>query len=337
LNEPAALRPGSSGEAVRDLQQRLGALGHDVPRDEFGNFGPATEGALRSFQERRDLQVDGVCGPQTWNALVESGFRLGDRMLYLRRPMLKGDDVAELQGQLNLLGFDAGKEDGIFGPATGRALMEFQRNSGLGVDGILGPDTVGALARIQGPRGGSPAESSVAHVREREELRRGPHGLSGRRIFVAVAPELSALGDRIMRELVDAGALVVLDASGTDDSSLASAANRYDADLFVALRLGATGGCRCSYFASGRFRSEAGFRVATAVSAELAGVLAVEPRVCGSLHTALRETRMAAVLCEPVARDDVVGAGHVVTAGGDVARAVVAGIRRGVEEPDDLS
>jgi hypothetical protein len=43
------------------------------------------------------------------------------------------------------------------------------------------------------------------------------------------------------------------------------------------------------------------------------------------------------VLCEPVARDDVVGAGHVVTAGGDVARAVVAGIRRGVEEPDDLS
>ncbi len=94
------------------------------------------------------LRVDGICGPETWAALVESGFRLGDRLLYLRRPMLRGDDVIELQRRLNVLGFDAGREDGIFGPATGRALTEFQRNVGLAADGIFGPDTAHELGRI---------------------------------------------------------------------------------------------------------------------------------------------------------------------------------------------
>ena len=44
------------------------------------------------------------------------------RMLYHRVPMMRGDDVAELQRQLNALGFDAGTIDGIFGPGTRRAI-----------------------------------------------------------------------------------------------------------------------------------------------------------------------------------------------------------------------
>jgi peptidoglycan hydrolase-like protein with peptidoglycan-binding domain len=78
--EPA-LRPGASGEAVRDLQRRLGAIGHPVPPDETGRFGRHTEESVRAFQEARALRVDGVCGRETWNALVESGFRLGDPKL----------------------------------------------------------------------------------------------------------------------------------------------------------------------------------------------------------------------------------------------------------------
>ena len=76
---------------------------------------------MRAFQDARGLRVDGICGPQTWAAVVESGWRLGDRLLYRRRPMLRGDDVAELQRRLNGLGFDAGREDGIFGDDTDRA------------------------------------------------------------------------------------------------------------------------------------------------------------------------------------------------------------------------
>jgi N-acetylmuramoyl-L-alanine amidase len=333
MSDPAVLRPGSRGEAVRDLQRRLVALGSDIPLDELGRFGAATERAVRAFQEARALRVDGICGRQTWTALVESGFRLGDRMLYLRRPMLTGDDVMDLQRHLNMLGFDAGKEDGIFGPDTAVALTEFQRNVGLGTDGIFGPETAEALARIAAPRAGTIAEGSVAAVREREELRRGPRLIEGRRVFLATVPGLDALADQVRRGLLEAGALAVLDASGGDDSALAAAANRYQAFLFLGLRHGAEPGCRCSYYASGRFRSEAGFRVANAVAAELWPVLGTEPRVCGSTHTALRETRMAAVLCEPAAHDDVAGTRQLVTGGGDVAHAIVRGVRRGVEEP----
>ena len=285
------------------------------------------------FQEARALRVDGVCGRETWTALVESGFRLGDRMLYLRRPMLHGDDVADLQRRLNTLGFDAGKEDGIFGPDTVAALTEFQRNAGLGADGIVGPDTTAALRRVGEPRRGGPAEGSVASVREREELRRGPHRLEGRRVFVAVTPGFAALGDRVVRGLGGAGAIAALDASGNDDSTLAAAANAYAADLFLAVRPGDEPGCGCSYFESGTSRSEAGYRIAAAISGELGAVLSVQPRLCGRRVAALRETSMAAVLCEPAAHDDVEAARRLVTGAADVARAIVAGVRRGIEEP----
>ena len=142
------LRRHQTGEAVRDLQQRLAAAGHLPVGDEPGVFGAGTEMALRAFQEARGIRVDGVCGVETWAALVESGFALGDRMLYESSPNLRGDDVADLQHRLNVLGFDAGREDGILGRQTGTALREFQRNTGLAVDGILGPETLDAFGRV---------------------------------------------------------------------------------------------------------------------------------------------------------------------------------------------
>ena len=45
-------------------------------------------------------------------------------MLYHRIPMMRGDDVAELQARLNSLGFDTGKVDGIFGPDTLAGLLD---------------------------------------------------------------------------------------------------------------------------------------------------------------------------------------------------------------------
>src|SRR5438876_8787144 len=161
----AALQWGETGEAVRDLQRRLAALGLDSTSDEPGEFGAATEAAVRAFQQQRGLVVDGLCGPQTWASLVESGFSLGDRTLYFRQPMLRGDDVQELQRQLNTLGFDAGRPDGILGDETARAISEFQRNAGLAPDAICGPATVKALQQL-----GTLADGSVASVREREML-----------------------------------------------------------------------------------------------------------------------------------------------------------------------
>ena len=86
--------------------------------------------------------------------MIESGFRLGDRLLYLAQPMVRGDDVTELQRRLNELGFDAGRSDGILGPETEGALRAFQRNAGITPDGVCGPATLHALDRVGGLGGG---------------------------------------------------------------------------------------------------------------------------------------------------------------------------------------
>src|SRR3712207_9348100 len=90
-----------------------------------------------------------------------------------RSRMMRGDDVRELKHRLNQLGFDAGAEDGIFGPLARAAVEEFQRNTGLVVDGVAGPQTLAALRRLlRGHQSGGLA----VRAREREWLR----GLRGR-------------------------------------------------------------------------------------------------------------------------------------------------------------
>lgn len=62
----------------------------------------------------------------------------------------KGSSVQDLQARLIGLGYDLGKAgaDGDFGPATRRAVKQFQKDYGLSVDGIAGDQTVTALNRI---------------------------------------------------------------------------------------------------------------------------------------------------------------------------------------------
>lgn len=130
-------RRGETSEEIADIQSRLRALGFPVD-DAAGHFGASTEAAVRSFQQQRSMLVDGIVGPQTWSHLVEAQWRLGDRTLYLTRPFMRGDDVAALQRRLNALGFDAGREDGIFGPAGYDAVRSFQREYGIAEDGMFG-------------------------------------------------------------------------------------------------------------------------------------------------------------------------------------------------------
>lgn len=61
------LRRGARGEAVRTLQLALTARGHPLAVD--GVFGPVTERAVRAFQTRGRLVVDGIAGPATMAAL----------------------------------------------------------------------------------------------------------------------------------------------------------------------------------------------------------------------------------------------------------------------------
>jgi Putative peptidoglycan binding domain/NlpC/P60 family len=65
------LREGSRGDAVRRLQRKLTAQGFK-PGPVDGDFGPATDSAVRAFQRAKGLVVDGIVGPKTWSALRPS-------------------------------------------------------------------------------------------------------------------------------------------------------------------------------------------------------------------------------------------------------------------------
>ncbi|GMU78267.1 MAG: N-acetylmuramoyl-L-alanine amidase [Acidimicrobiia bacterium] len=321
---PAAtvLRRGDRGEAVRDLQQRLGALGLPVEPDEAGAFADATEAAVRTFQRDRGLQIDGEVGRATWTALVDSGFSLGDRLLYFRQPLQRGDDVAALQRRLNTLGFDARRVDGLFGIDTHRALLDFQRSIGLAPDAICGPSTINALDRV-----GQMAAGSVASARERDALRHGAPGLEGRRIFVATTPGLTVIGKGVVRALAAARAIAVCDSSGHDESVVARAANVFGADLFLGLSVAKEPGPRCAYFATEGFRSELGHLAATCLSDALTPQLGAVS-VVGRAYPVLRETRMAAVVVELVGEGDAPALAAIVRRSGAVTRGVVTGVRR---------
>ena len=73
------------------------------------------------------------------------------------------------------------------------------------------------------------------------------------------------------------------------------------------------------------------------MSVELAPLLGGDAGTSGRTYAVLRETRMAAVICEPVAQVDVDAMRALVSRGADVARAVVRGVRRGVERPAEPS
>lgn len=301
-------RLGDRGPEVHDIQQRLAALGGRVDPPELdGTFGPSTEAGVRAFQAERSLKVDGLVGPDTWGQLVEAGYRLGDRTLYLRSALHRGDDVRALQRKLNVLGFDAGKEDGLFGPRTDRALREFQRNVGNEPDGIAGIDTLAALERMR------PSESgpSRAMVREAESVRAMRSSIEGQ--VVAIDPEgrsdearvasyvlASALAD----ELVAMGAKPVFLRGEDNDPSAsdrARSANEMGASVCVSLNVSPGGGeapSTCSYFGSAATHSPAGKRLAELAAEELERGFRCPTSVERLSGAILRETRMPAVQIE---------------------------------------
>jgi hypothetical protein len=188
---------------------------------------------------------------------------------------------------------------------------------------------VAALDRV-----GGFATGSVATARDRDAMRHDSRRLEGRRIFVSSSPGLAVVGDGVARGLNLGRAIAVLDASGDDESVVARAANRFGADLFVGLELGPEPGARCAYFERGGFRSEFGLVVADALRHELGAELRSPVALTGRAYPVLRETRMAAVVCELAGKGDAAAVAAVVGRSGAVARAVVRGVRRAAEQPD---
>ena len=161
------LRLGSTGRAVREAQFYLvlmSAYYSSIPRINIdGEFGPATETAVKAFQKLFGLTQDGVIGPATWEKLYQQSqtLRTRDGLVHAYRLLpwpgfalaqgAMGSDVAWMQFLLEYIGYfydevqSPGGIDGVFGSKTRDSLESFQREFSLPVTGTADETTWNAL------------------------------------------------------------------------------------------------------------------------------------------------------------------------------------------------
>lgn len=250
------LRRGDAGSDVVELKRRLAATGSvSDEQTDSDVFDDACDLAVRHFQQARGLTVDGVVGPGTWTSLEEAAWQLGDRVLEVASPLMRGDDVTVLQHRLLQLGFAVGRVDGFFGPVTSAALAEFQSNLGLPADGVAGPSIFKALERLSPVVSGGRADA----LRDRERLREAGPRLAGKLVVIdpsrggddpgvqvnglTEAEIMFSLATTLADRLADAGVSALLtrdQGSNPTNHERANFANAHHADVLLSLHVDKT-------------------------------------------------------------------------------------------------
>ncbi len=137
---------GMTGGDVLEAQTRLNYYGfYNNTLD--GVFGNGVLTAVKQFQRKNGLTVDGKIGPATW-ALLNSDTALGKEDAAVSNTLQSGavgEAVKELQRQLRETYYYAGKITGEYDANVTRAVKWFQESAGLTVDGKAGPQTQSAL------------------------------------------------------------------------------------------------------------------------------------------------------------------------------------------------
>lgn len=317
------IKKNSWGEKVTDLQRRLKLLGYGLgTKDVDGIFGLDTENAVREFQQDRGLLVTGIIDRETWQELVDAGYKIGERMLYLKYPPFRGDDVRTLQLWLKTLGFYSYNENGIFCERTHRALIEFQNNMNIADDGIVGEETLQHLKSLR--RIIISKETSNFPINKSVEKR---SRLRENRIILDYSENLEDTGssERYLNEkiyicrsiasfcrdiLLKKGIETLLSGGENERNNLflsdrIAYANRSEAGLLVGLDLNYSedkdaNGCSCFYFKGLKSHSIPGYRIANKIQDKIISNLEVlDCRVHGANYAILKETAMTSVLVEP--------------------------------------
>ena len=149
------LRKGMYGQDVANMQMKLKAAGYLLGNAD-GIFGPITQNAVIALQKDHNLKQDGIVGAQTWAAIYNLTAKesyaeqevvdpnkpsVGAYTTKLRKGS-SGTQVKKLQQALIKLGYlPAGEDDGKYGNKTAYAVMQFQWDHGIGVDGVAGSKT----------------------------------------------------------------------------------------------------------------------------------------------------------------------------------------------------
>jgi len=167
------LRLGDINEAVFVVQVSLNRIAQNYPAipkiwPVTGIYDEKTQQAVREFQRIFNLTPDGIVGKATWyrmvylyvgvtrlGELVSQGQefrRIGFQYPGLQREGSDGEGVRTLQYMLAVLAefnntLNPVRVDGVFGPATTRAVQAFQRSAGLPADGLVGEQTWNVLYR----------------------------------------------------------------------------------------------------------------------------------------------------------------------------------------------
>lgn len=152
------LKVGSSGEAVKLLQNRLLVLGYMDSSAATDYFGVITRTAVIRFQSLNGLYADGVVGPATSTKIYSS-----DAARLVLTAGSRGEAVTAEQARLRDLGYISNADvTGYYGNVTKAAVAEFQRASGIYTDGVTGPVTRRALFSDNALR--RPSASSASRI-----------------------------------------------------------------------------------------------------------------------------------------------------------------------------
>lgn len=138
---------GMTGSDVLNLQKLLYEKGFLTVQPD-GIYGAYTQRAVQKYQMYNELDITGVADPGTIDRLSGQD---GDRFYSLKWGST-GEAVYQLQTALCDMGYLSASADGIFGPITYQAVLDFQRESELSViDGIAGKMTMDALLQAYSP------------------------------------------------------------------------------------------------------------------------------------------------------------------------------------------
>ena len=134
---------GEESEEILTYQNRLYKLGYLTTTPD-GKYGKDTVTAVKMFQQMNGLIMDGHIGPQTKSILMS-----GDAKSNAITMGMSNDTVTKIQTKLKSLGYLTGKTTGYYGSVTEAAVMAFQKQNDLSVDGKVGKYTLNVLLSYQ--------------------------------------------------------------------------------------------------------------------------------------------------------------------------------------------